>query len=356
MQLTRRGVLAGAAALAAAPSTAQAQRLRWIDVHMHTLGGPERQFGQAVASAIADMDRRGIDKAVIFPPPFPQRGYDYPAYVGELRRYPGRFGFLGGGGFLNPMLHQFPNPAEVTPEFKQQFIDLAEKMADAGAVGFGEIAVLHLSLVPKHAFEETAPEHPLMLALVEVAGRRGLVIDLHMDAVAEPESLKTPSFLRSPLNPPRLKGNIAAFERLLAHERNARIVWAHGGSDFTGHMTPALIGRLMDAHPNLFMSLRPIGAGMREAPAFGLRFSNTIMPGEGVDKAWLGLLQRHSDRFVLGADAFHIAPSVPEDHPIRKLGRGNDVRLSAAAQLLARLPAPLIAKIARENATRLYKL
>ena len=115
-------------------------------------------------------------------------------------------------------------------------------MADAGAVGFGEISVLHLSLVPHHSFTEVTPEHPLMLALVETAGRRRVVIDLHMDPVTAAGTMRTPAFLKSPLNPPTLMGNIAGFERLLAHDRNARIVWAHGGSDFSGNMTPALIG------------------------------------------------------------------------------------------------------------------
>lgn len=254
------------------------------------------------------------------------------------------------------MLHQFPKPENVTPEIKQRFVGIATRMADEGAAGFGEIALLHLALVPKHPFEETSPQHPLMLALCEVAGQRDLVIDLHMDPVPAQDFVKTPSYLKSPPNPPRLQGNIAAFEKLLAHERKARIVWAHGGSDFTGAMTPALVGRLMDAHPNLFMSLRPVPSGVVTVPAFGLRFNNTIMPGAGIEKAWLALLQKHADRFVLGADAFFIAPSAPGDSPLRTLGRGNEMRLRAVEQLLSRLPAPLAAKIASENAMRLYHL
>jgi hypothetical protein len=357
MDLTRRHFLKGLAGAGLAPiPTAQAQVRRWADVHMHVIGGPQRQFAQAVDIAVAEMDQRGIAKAVVFPPPYPRQGFDYLAYVPELERYPGRFGFLGGGGFLNPMLHQFADPESVTAEIKRRFVRLAEQMVDAGAVGFGEIALLHLSLVPGHSFEEVTPEHPLMLALVETAGRRRVVIDLHMDPVIAVPTMPTPSFLKSPPNPRTLMGNVDAFERLLAHDRNARIVWAHGGSDYTGNMTPALIGRLMDAHPNLYMSLRPMPAGTKVLPAFGLRPRNTLMPASAIDKAWLDVLNRHADRFVLGADAFFLASSTPSDSPLRILGRGNDLRLRGIAELLARLPASLAGKIANENAARLYRL
>lgn len=344
----------GSAAGAALVPSASARQRDWIDVHMHVIGGPDRQFGHAVALAVAEMDRRNIAKAVVFPPPFPRPGFDHPAYTDELSRYPGRFGFLGGGGFLNPMLHQIAS-TDVTPAVRQKFSDLARRMVDAGAVGFGEIALLHLSLVANHSFEETTPEHPLMLLLAEIAGSAQLVIDLHIDPVVL-DSMRTPSFLKSKLNPPTLRGNVASFEKLLAHDRNARIVWAHGGSDFTGNMSAALISRLMDAHPNLYMSLRPVRAGMHHAPAAGLQFRNTIMTDAGIHRAWLDLLRRHTDRFVLGADAFFLAGSAPPDSPLRTLARGNEMRLDAVGQLLQRLPADLGRKIARENATRLYRL
>lgn len=356
MHLSRRTFVAGTLASTLVPATTSAAAKPWIDVHTHVIGGPARQFGQAVEMAVAKMDALGVTKSVVFPPPFPTTGFDYPAYVSELARYPGRFRFLAGGGFLNPLLHTHSDPSSVTPDVRQRFVSIAEKMVQAGALGFGEIAVLHLSLVPKHAFEETTPDHPLLLALAEVAGRNGLVIDLHMDPITSGGDVKTPSFLKTPPNPPRLKGNIEGFERLLAHDRNARIVWAHGGSDFTGNMSPALIGRLMTAHENLFMNLRPLRPGLTTIPLHGLQVRNTLMPVSGIEKGWLELLTRFPGRFVLGSDAFHIAASAPEDSPLRTLARGNEIRLAAIVELLARLPADLATKIAHENATRLYRL
>lgn len=354
LELSRRGFLAGTAACALSAVDAQAKPA-WNDVHLHVIGGRERQFDIAVERAVAEMDRRGIAKAVVFPPPYPRMGgFDYPDYLPPLRRYPNRLGFLGGGGTLNPAIQNHSDPTTVTPPVRQAFVDQANRILDAGAVGFGEMAALHLSLVPNHSFEQVSIVQPLYLALVEVAGERKAVIDLHMDPVIG-ASMRAPPGLKVPPNPPTLNGNIADFERLLAHHRDARIVWAHGGSDFTGNMSPALIGRLMDRHPNLFMSLRPVPMRISNNP-FGLRFYNLMLTPQGVEPAWLALLRKHNDRFVMGGDAFITAPSVNMDGPLSTLSRGNEGRFTAAGILLARLPPPLAHKIGVENAARLYRL
>jgi hypothetical protein len=359
METSRRGFLLAAlgAALGGCASGLGRSRTvpRWVDVHMHVAGGVARQFGEAVDDAVAEMDAFGVGRAVVFPPPIPRpsAAFDYPAYAPELRRHPGRFGFLGGGGFLNPLLHGAP-AANVTPEMRRRFVETATRILDAGAAGFGEMAVLHLSLVPHHPFEEVPADHPLLYALVEVAGAREAVIDLHMDAVVG-DSIPTPPALKVPPNPPSLKGNVAGFERLLAHHRGARIAWAHGGSDFTGHMTASLVGRLMDRHPNLHMSLRPVPSDFNGGP-HGLGIYNPILTAFGVDADWLALLRRHPDRFVMGADTFFLGESVRAESPLVALGAGNERRLQAAADLLWRLPPDLARRIGVDNAARLYKV
>jgi hypothetical protein len=238
----------------------EAPRVRHIDVHMHLIGGPQKIFGEAVKACIARMDEFEIVKAVLMSPPQTPPGFfDAPDFSSELRKYDNRFAFLAGGGTLNPMLHAHHEADSVTPDVERNFIAMANRLLDEGAAGFGEIAVLHLSLVERHPFEQVSSTHPLLLALTAVADQRKTVIDLHMDPVTT-DTMHTPASLSVPPNPPLLAGNIDGFEQLLAQAPGARIVWAHGGSDFTGNFTPGLVKRLMDAHANLFMSLRPIPA------------------------------------------------------------------------------------------------
>jgi hypothetical protein len=80
------------------------------------------------------------------------------------------------------------------------------------------------------------------------------------------------------------------------------------------------------------------------------------MPGSGIDKAWLALLERRPDRFVLGSDSFILSPTVPPNSPLVTLGRGNQARLAAARELIARLPRELAANVAEANAARLYRV
>lgn len=333
-----------------------ATRVAHVDVHMH-LAGRQKELGEAVENCVASMDQFKITRAVVMGPPQPPPGYvDVPDFLLDLRRHGDRFAFLGGGGILNPMLHAHRDPESVTPEFKQQFVDAANKLLDEGAAGFGEIAVLHLSLLNTHPFEQVPSTHPLMAALAEVADQRKVVIDLHMDAVTAASSMPTPQSLKVPPNPPTLNGNITGFERLLTEHPNAHIVWAHGGSDLTGNLTPALIRRLMDAHPNLFMSLRPVPPQVNSANPFGLRFYNLILTPSGIESDWLALLRRHSDRFVMGSDSFFVPPSANPGGAASMLARGNQARLAAAGAMLSKLPSELQAKIARENPARIYRI
>lgn len=328
-----------------------------IDVHMHPVGGRQKIYDGVFENCVAAMDQFKISRAVVMGPPQPPPGYvDAPDFIPKLRRFGNRFAFLGGGGILNPMIQNYRDPESVTPKVRQDFIDAANKLLDDGASGFGEIAVLHLSLLNTHPFEQVPSTHPLLAALAGVADQRRVVIDLHMDAVTAAPSMSTPKSLKVPPNPPALNGNIDGFERLLSEHPNARIVWAHGGSDLTGNQTPALVGRLMDVHPNLFMSLRPVPPQANAVNPLGLHFYNLAVTQSGIDSSWLAVLTRHPDRFVMGSDSFFVTSSAnPEAAPVM-LARGNQGRLAAAGWMLSQLPPPLRTKIAMENPARIYRI
>ena len=142
-------------------------------------------------------------------------------------------------------------------------------------------------------------------------------------------------------NPAQLKENMAAFERLLDHNPRAKIIWAHAGSDQLLTRTVALQADLLEAHPNLYMSLR-IGPGLPH-PAIALTPAMTLKP------LWVGLLRRYPDRFVLGSDSFH------EGDGGRRRGPNVD-QLSRYAEMLTQLPPELAEAVGHLNAERLFKL
>ena len=69
--------------------------VEFIDVHVHLIGGrgSNEDYEGATNKAIGHMDRLGIRKAIILPPPqvISQDWYDYPAFIHSLIKYPDRF-------------------------------------------------------------------------------------------------------------------------------------------------------------------------------------------------------------------------------------------------------------------------
>lgn len=334
-------------ALVHAPeSTAQerSRKIEWIDVHVHAMA-PRGDYPAAFSAALAAMDEAGISKTVLLPPP-QGRGnqmYDAETLAAAVRGNPARFAFLAGGGSLNVMLHQAAKEGSVSDALRRQFEDKANEILARGAAGFGEIAAHHLSLRPGHPYESVAADHPLLLALADIASRSGVVIDLHFDVAAVDTPI--PEWGAAFDNPPELRANLAAFERLLEHNRGARIVWAHAGSDMLGYWTPELSRRLLGKHPNLYMSLRAdLGRAPQNHP---IDRAGTLKP------EWRQLFSDFPDRFVIGGDQFIFSPG-PGGMP-GFAQRAPVVRKNTRA-LLEQLPPELAQKIGMENAIRLYRL
>jgi len=295
------------------------------------------------------MNEAGIRKMVLMSPPQVYGRpaiYDHEILSEIVRGYPTRFAFLGGGGSLNPMLQAAGETREVGDKLRREFEDKANEILRQGGAGFGEISAHHLSHTAGHPYESVPAEHPLLLQLADTAARGDVPIDLHFDVAAE--EIKAPEWLASPPNPQIFHANLAAFERLLAHNRRAKIVWAHAGSDMLGHWTTDLSRKLLEKHPNLFMSLR-LAPG-RAPQNHPLGKAGEIRP------EWLRLLRDFSDRFVIGGDQFFVSPSVQDRGPgVMFAQRAPMVRQRTGA-FLAMLPADLYRKIALENPARLYRL
>ena len=108
------GLLQGALEAGTAQAQTSGQAFEFIDVHSHLVGGRSLQsdYYGAMSEAINIMDRFGIRKAFILPPPqiTSQDWYDFPAIIGALNHHPQRFAFLGSGGALNVRIHRSSDP------------------------------------------------------------------------------------------------------------------------------------------------------------------------------------------------------------------------------------------------------
>jgi predicted TIM-barrel fold metal-dependent hydrolase len=243
-----------------------------------------------------------------------------------------RLAFAAGGESLNPMLQQ--TPAEHVPaDLVRRFVAIGEEIAAAGAASFGELAAEHFSSGRgRHPYESAPPDHPLLLALADLAAQRGLPIDLHMEAV--PQDMPFPPERPQGANPARLPANIARLERLLAHNPGARIVWLHAGWDLTGERSVPLMRELLARHANLVMSIKCDHSG---APS-----SAPLLPeGSALKPAWLALLAEFPQRFVIGSDQF--------------LGEDPE-RFENARRVVELLPPELARLVAAQNAQRIYRL
>lgn len=339
-----------------ASATAQpgggATGIPWIDTHVHLVGGRGRlgqDYAGAAAAALAVMDQMGIRKMVLMPPPQVHGDpppSDYDSFLAAIKPHPTRFAFLGGGGSLNPVLQEAASATTVGDSLRRRFEEKANEILREGAAGFGEMSVHHLSHMPGHPYESVPADHPLLLLLADIAARNDAVIDVHFDVVAE--EMKSPEWLASSPNPPVLRANLAPFERLLEHNQNARIVWAHAGSDILGHWTVALSRRLLGKHPNLYMSLR-LTPG--RAPQ-----NHPLTPFRAIKPEWLSLLRDFPDRFVIGGDQFILSPAIRGWGPGTAFAQMSPIVRERTRALLDALPPDLARKIGYENAVRLYKL
>jgi len=121
--------------------------------------------------------------------------------------------------------------------------------------------------------------------------------------------------------------------QLLASNRKGRVVWNHCGTNSSA----SDVEELMDEHPNLFCELS------YRYPPVNRKDSREIFYGDGIDSSWQELMEKHSDRFMVGTDAHSEDEFVESIRVIRK-------------GLLPNLKPDTARKIAYQNAKRLFNL
>jgi predicted TIM-barrel fold metal-dependent hydrolase len=302
----------------------------YVEAHTHF---DAKDAAGAVRAALAALPRQNAAMVLLQMPPdtFDHPGhYDAEVVLAEASKHADKIGVLGGGGTLNAMIIQAAAAGDAGPAVQTKFKQRAEELVREGVIGFGEMTAEHYD--GGTPYQYAPADHPLYLLLADIAAAHGMPIDLHIEAV--PEDMAVPPQIKSPPNPPRLHANIAAFERLLAHNPRAKIIWAHAGADGTGHRTPELCKRMLKAHPNLFMEIKT------DPKAHGMNYP---MTDDGVLKPdWLALFTEFPDRFIIGSDQRYPEPAGP------------DQRWQEAVRLFNQLPADVRRKIGTENAARIY--
>jgi predicted TIM-barrel fold metal-dependent hydrolase len=301
----------------------------YMDAHVHF---DAHDVDGSIRAALAALGRQNAAKFFLLmsPDTFDHPGhYDAEVILAAAKKYPHGLAVVGGGGTLNAMIQQSVATGDAGPEVQRKFKDRADELLREGVAGFGELTAEHFDGVTPYQYAPA--DHPLFLMLADIAAQHGVPIDLHIEAV--PQAMALPAGLKSPPNPPRLHENITAFERLLAHNPRAKIIWAHAGADNTGYRTPDLCRRLLQAHPNLYMEIKtdPLNPGKNYPLADG-----KLRP------EWLKLFQDFPDRFIIGTDQHYPEPKEAVQ------------RWQTAVLLFNQLPSDLRRKIGTENILHVY--
>lgn len=129
--------------------------------------------------------------------------------------------------------------------------------------------------------------------------------------------------------------SVEGFERLLASDRRAKVLWTQCGTD----STPDEVRPLFRRHPNLYCEL-----SWRYPPVVPphLAFRN-IFDERGPKPAWLELIEEFPDRFLIGNDA-HVRSQYDRATEVVRTG------------LLPYLRPATARMVAYENAQRLFGL
>ena len=187
--------------------------------------------------------------------------------------------------------------------------------------GIGEILTRHDSLTHLTYGENARADHPALDPVYALAAKEKLPVLLHSNIT----STREPGYIY-----------LKEVEQAVARHPQTTFIWAHAGTSANierrQHLQnlAATIGRLLDRCPNLNIMLSWV---LTPYYLFG--------PDGRPDPAWLKLVRRHSDRFLVGSDVVGRFAKLKES-------------IDEERRFLSQLPPEIARKIAYENAARLF--
>lgn len=136
--------------------------------------------------------------------------------------------------------------------------------------------------------------------------------------------------------------NVDDLSRLCAAVPRAAIIWAHAGTtppQYGGGATAAIVERMLDRHPSLYVDLSARAPGWM-GPLAPIQAGTPLLPDD-----WRRVITRHSSRVLFGLDIFlaHFVARVP-------------TAMTYWRRVLGELPGDVAAQVAHLNARRLYRM
>ena len=292
-------------------SKEEAAQFPLVDAHSHFVPSSRFDFGYTAEELLKAMDAGGFKRMVVL-------GYG-PELPDLAKQHPDRF-VVSFGSHLSFRTRQARGEIKdgtVSAEVEKIGAEFEEALKSGLYRGIGEIHTYSRPISGGGATvagSTIAPDSPLILGLLELAGRYGVPINIHCDDYGAKQMVAA------------LKAN-----------PKAAVIWAHTGS----YMSPSDVRNILRDHPNVSFDLSAknpacCGSGLREYPILGFF---------GIDRSWQQLFEAYPERFVVGVD-FYAASQLGAAREAGEFYR----------RILTQLTPATARKIGYENAEKLYRL
>jgi len=326
--------------------------MKCIDTHAHI--APDTDFNAIIASMdAADVSHIGI---------MPRGGAEESDVIDFYLNYPERVLPFYGGSDIQTVLMEGATK-RVTPNMRffqdcreawwAEWLDeimahLESGMRAAPYKGIGEIRLRHYGNGPTIPEKEHDYDFPadsdFMRRLIDLAARLDLPVAIHLEAEAEGEHIAF-------LGKPAARSTVPAFERLLEHNRGARVIWSH-----LGRAAPEVIDGMLAVHPNLYTDISDVqprahnacGCSTESLEVFAeYTLKHSIVDEDGrLKNEWKPIFERYPDRIMLGTDSMS-----GKGYGRMYCGLADQLR-----DVLAELSPPAATKIARDTARKVFRL